>query len=82
MSRSYRKPYWVVSHRSGNTRPYKRAAQRRFRYSDTDAGNSVYKRMYCSWDIKDYCVYGCRKYATCEDCWHYHENGYCKVRRK
>lgn len=87
MSDSKRKPYWVISHRSGNTKFYKRQATKAFRnfiekIEEEIKSSAFYKKLFCSYDIKDYCSYACSNEKNCEDCFWYNEDGYCKVKQK
>ncbi len=67
MSKSYRKPYWVCSHRY-NTKWWKRQATKVVRhYSLEDLSNGTeYKKLYCSWDLREYSIY-VSKYKNFED---------------
>jgi hypothetical protein len=58
MSRSYRKPYWTEGYGGVHRRIAKRQAAKQVRKAKFVGNSAYYKRLYNSWDICDFKIYG------------------------
>ena len=54
MSRSYKKNPYYTDSVCGGTKKRKQMANRKVRHSDDIPPHSGYKKLYCSWAIRDY----------------------------